>query len=70
MSGAAITVPRTTLVIVGGAAAAIPAGSYLHTADSPKANPIHGGNGDILTGRPQVTKCIVIAVRMSTIHNP
>ncbi|KAF3113938.1 hypothetical protein TWF706_009293 [Orbilia oligospora] len=56
------TVPGTTLLMAGGAAAAIPVGGYIYAADSPKADPIHGNNGDVLTGRPQVTRCIVIAI--------
>ncbi|KAK6504138.1 hypothetical protein TWF506_002346 [Arthrobotrys conoides] len=52
----------TTVIMAGGAAAAIPVGSYLHAADSPKADPIHGSDGDVITSRPQVTKCIVIAI--------
>ncbi|KAK6532999.1 hypothetical protein TWF281_007165 [Arthrobotrys megalospora] len=48
--------------MAGAAIAAIPAGSYIHTADNPEADPIHGDSGDILNTRPKVTKCIVIAV--------
>ncbi|KAK6338194.1 hypothetical protein TWF730_002268 [Orbilia blumenaviensis] len=52
----------TLMMMAGGAAAAIPAGSYIYAADNPKADPIHGGTGDILTDRPKVTKCIVVAL--------
>ncbi|KAK6505518.1 hypothetical protein TWF481_007413 [Arthrobotrys musiformis] len=58
----------TSLLIPGGAVAAIPAGSSVHTADNPRADPIHSGsNGDILTGKPQITKCIIIVVCASVV---
>ncbi|KAK6342809.1 hypothetical protein TWF718_008195 [Orbilia javanica] len=56
------TIPGTTLMMAGGAAAAVPVGSYIHAADNPRSDTIHSDSGDTLHDKPLVTKCIITAL--------